>query len=203
MYRHHPQIAAREAARRRRAHRPAPARPRRRSRSGSSDEGDVRLDPELAGGALMDVGCYCVSGSRLLAGEPERALGESVVGASGVDVAFPERSASRTTSSRSSTRRSSLPRRQELVAVGEEATLVVGAPWRADWGASVEIRPGRRRRARRRSRRPTRTGSSSRTSPMPSRDRAPPLLGREDALGQARAIDALYRSAETGASVEL
>jgi predicted dehydrogenase len=26
----------------------------------------------------------------------------------------------------------------------------------------------------------------------------PPLLGREDALGQARAIDALYRSAESG-----
>jgi predicted dehydrogenase len=25
----------------------------------------------------------------------------------------------------------------------------------------------------------------------------PPLLGREDALGQARAIDALYRAAET------
>jgi predicted dehydrogenase len=32
---------------------------------------------------------------------------------------------------------------------------------------------------------------------------APPLLGRADALGQARAIDALYRSAETGASVSL
>jgi predicted dehydrogenase len=26
----------------------------------------------------------------------------------------------------------------------------------------------------------------------------PPLLGREDALGQARTIDALYRSAERG-----
>ena len=28
-----------------------------------------------------------------------------------------------------------------------------------------------------------------------------PLLGREDALGQARTIDALYRAAETGVSV--
>ena len=30
-----------------------------------------------------------------------------------------------------------------------------------------------------------------------------PLLGREDAIGQARAIEALYRSAETGDRVEL
>jgi predicted dehydrogenase len=29
----------------------------------------------------------------------------------------------------------------------------------------------------------------------------PPLLGREDALGQARAIAALYRSAASGAAV--
>ena len=30
-----------------------------------------------------------------------------------------------------------------------------------------------------------------------------PLLGREDAVAQARAIDALYRSAATGAAVSL
>ena len=34
--------------------------------------GDPRWEPALDGGALMDVGCYCVSGARLLAGEPER-----------------------------------------------------------------------------------------------------------------------------------
>jgi hypothetical protein len=28
--------------------------------------------------------------------------------------------------------------------------------------------------------------------------RVPPLLGRDDALGQARTIDALYRAAEAG-----
>ncbi len=32
---------------------------------------------------------------------------------------------------------------------------------------------------------------------------APQLLGREDALGQARAIDALYRSAAEGRAVPL
>ncbi|MDX6388880.1 MAG: hypothetical protein QOD85_2682, partial [Gaiellaceae bacterium] len=32
---------------------------------------DIRWRPELDGGALMDLGCYCVSAFRLLAGEPE------------------------------------------------------------------------------------------------------------------------------------
>ena len=36
----------------------------------------------------MDVGCYCVSGSRLLGGEPESVYGEQVSGESGVDVLF-------------------------------------------------------------------------------------------------------------------
>src|SRR5881409_1817936 len=31
------------------------------------DEANIRLQTEVEGGALMDVGCYCVSGSRLLA----------------------------------------------------------------------------------------------------------------------------------------
>ena len=166
------------------------------------DDRDVRLRPELAGGALMDVGCYCVSGSRLLAGEPERAVGESVVGQSGVDVAF------------AGTLRFPgdvvaqfhvsflAPPHQELVAVGEEGTLVVGAPWRADWGTSVEVRRGSVLSACL-FRRPTPIDSSSRTSRTPSREPHLPLLGREDALWQARAIDALYRSAETGCSVAL
>ena len=33
---------------------------------------DVRLSPELAGGSLMDVGCYAVSAARGFLGEPER-----------------------------------------------------------------------------------------------------------------------------------
>ena len=35
--------------------------------------GDIRMQGGLDGGSLMDVGCYCVSGARLVAGaEPER-----------------------------------------------------------------------------------------------------------------------------------
>lgn len=36
------------------------------------DPTDVRLDPELAGGALRDVGCYPVTAARALLGDPER-----------------------------------------------------------------------------------------------------------------------------------
>lgn len=34
---------------------------------------DVRLDPDLAGGSLMDVGCYAVNLARTILGEPDRA----------------------------------------------------------------------------------------------------------------------------------
>lgn len=37
------------------------------------DPDDVRLDPDLAGGGLMDVGCYAVNAARLFLGEPDRA----------------------------------------------------------------------------------------------------------------------------------
>jgi predicted dehydrogenase len=35
---------------------------------------DIRLSPDLAGGSLMDVGCYAVSAARLFCGEPVAAL---------------------------------------------------------------------------------------------------------------------------------
>ena len=39
---------------------------------------NIRLSGELEGGALMDVGCYCVSAARLIAGEPEAVTGQAV-----------------------------------------------------------------------------------------------------------------------------
>ena len=38
-----------------------------------SSEEDIRLNPGLGGGGMMDVGCYCVNISRLLLGEPSAA----------------------------------------------------------------------------------------------------------------------------------
>ncbi|MFC4448456.1 Gfo/Idh/MocA family protein [Halorussus aquaticus] len=51
-----------------------------------ADSGNVRLDPDLAGGSLMDVGCYAVSAARLFLGEPDRAYATTYdAGGHGVD----------------------------------------------------------------------------------------------------------------------
>ncbi|WP_254273313.1 Gfo/Idh/MocA family protein [Haloarcula marina] len=53
------------------------------------DTDDIRMDPKLAGGSLMDVGCYAVSGVRGFLGEPDRAYGHRVDSRStGVDTTF-------------------------------------------------------------------------------------------------------------------
>src|SRR5581483_8724250 len=52
---------------------------------GLYDESNIRLQPDIEGGALMDVGCYSVSASRLLAGEPERVWAEAWYGPTGTD----------------------------------------------------------------------------------------------------------------------
>ena len=164
------------------------------------DLSDVRALPELDGGALMDVGCYCVSGIRLLAGEPEHVRGEQVTGTTGIDMAFHGtlRCAGDVVGQFEATFRS--PQRQSLEAVGEDGVLVVEAPWRVDWGGSVTLR---------------RDGATevveveeadSYTLELENladaiEGRAPALLGRADAVGQARAIDALYRSAESGTRI--
>lgn len=47
---------------------------------------DVRLNADLVGGALMDVGCYCVNLARMVAGDaPTHASAAAVWAASGVD----------------------------------------------------------------------------------------------------------------------
>ncbi len=52
-----------------------------------TDAGNIRLSPEMGGGSLMDVGCYCVNLSRLLAKrEPVSVNARAHWAPSGVDV---------------------------------------------------------------------------------------------------------------------
>lgn len=155
---------------------------------------NVRMRPELAGGALMDVGCYCVSGSRLLAGEPEQVFGQQVVGPSGVDVTFlgtlrfPGDVLAQFHAS------FALPFRQELEAIGDEGSLLLEAPWRPDLGGSMFLRRGDHVELV-----PVEETDMYRLEvenlSAAIRGEAAPLLGREDAVAQARVIDELYRSA--------
>jgi D-xylose 1-dehydrogenase (NADP+, D-xylono-1,5-lactone-forming) len=162
------------------------------------DHDNVRMVADLDGGALMDVGCYCISGARLLGGEPEHVFGEQVVGPTGVDVdfygtlRFPNDVVGLFDAS------FTLPKRQRLEAVGEEGTLVLEAPWRSDWGGRVLL-DGEQVDV------PVTNPYERELSNMAAAiaGTAEPLLGRDDAVAQAKVIEALYRSAESGEAVRL
>ena len=162
---------------------------------------NIRLDPDLGGGALMDVGAYCVSAARLLAGEPERVYGEQVIGDSGVDVLFTGMLRFPRGVLAEIDAGMYLPRRDGLEAVGTEGSLVISDPWLAQ-RLVLHLR----------------RGESREEIALPPADpyrlelenmcaaisgEAKPLLGREDAVGQARVLDALYQSADEGRPVEL
>ena len=54
-----------------------------------SRDGDVRLDPEMGGGSLWDVGCYPISYARSVIGEdPLEGFGWQVTGPTGIDDTF-------------------------------------------------------------------------------------------------------------------
>jgi predicted dehydrogenase len=159
----------------------------------AGDPANVRLQSGLDGGALMDVGCYCVSASRLIAGEPERVSAEQALGGDGVDVVF------------AGTMRHpgdvishfdaglALAPRDELEVIGEQGSLFLDDPWHCR-APGIELR---------------REGGTERVEiePVDSymleaqnmsraiRGEAELLLGREDAVGQARAIEMLYAAA--------
>jgi D-xylose 1-dehydrogenase (NADP+, D-xylono-1,5-lactone-forming) len=165
------------------------------------DEANIRLQTEVEGGALMDVGCYNVSGSRLLAGEPERVWGEAWYGPTGTDWVF------------TGTMRfpgdviavfdcgTALTSRDELEAIGSKGTLFLDDPWhcltpgielrREDGVEHIEI--------------PFADSYRLELENLSDaiRGEAAPLLGRDDAVGQARVLEALHASATTGAPVAL
>ena len=85
MYRHHPQI--RRLAEQVHGGQVGALRSMRSAFGFTADRpDDILLRPELDGGGLLDVGCYCVSAFRLLAGEPERVEADAEVGPTGVDL---------------------------------------------------------------------------------------------------------------------
>jgi xylose dehydrogenase (NAD/NADP) len=165
------------------------------------EAGNVRLSAELDGGSLMDVGCYCVSGARLLAGEPERVYGEQVVGSEGVDVLFT--GAMRFPNGVLAEIDSGLllPNRDELEAIGEAGSLFLDDPWHAH-EPTLELR-----REEGVERIEVEKADSYRLEledlAAAIRGEGAPLLGPADALGQARAIEALYRSADEGVPIPL
>ena len=159
--------------------------------------GDTRFNPALDGGALMDVGCYCISGLRLVAGDPVRARGEQVIGPSGVDVLFTGALAFAEGVVGHFDCGFVVPRRAGLEVVGDKATIIVPDPFTPRTLGIDVLRPGAEPE-----RIPIEPANSYRLElenvSAAIRGEAPLLLGREDAVGQARTIAELYASAEAG-----
>jgi D-xylose 1-dehydrogenase (NADP+, D-xylono-1,5-lactone-forming) len=157
---------------------------------------DVRLRADLDGGSLMDVGCYCVSASRLLAGEPETAIGRQVTAPSGVDVRFSGMLVFAGGVMGLFDCGLDVPDNSLLEVVGSQGTLRVPAPFLIP-EPSIELSRGG---VTERIQVPQAGAYRLEFEDMSTAIRAggEPLLGRADALGQARVIEALYRSADRG-----
>ena len=161
---------------------------------------DVRLDPALDGGALMDVGCYAVSGVRLVAeGEPRSVAAEAVTGPSGVDMRLAGLLRFDGDVLATIDCGLDLPSRSELEISGSAGRIVLSDPWhcidpkivveRGFEREVVQIAPA--------------DSYALELDDMAAaiRGERAPLLGRADALGQSRTIAALYRSAAAGHAV--
>jgi D-xylose 1-dehydrogenase (NADP+, D-xylono-1,5-lactone-forming) len=165
------------------------------------DPENIRLRPDVEGGSLMDVGCYCVNGSRLLAGEPELVFGQQLIGPSGTDWVF-------TGSLRFPGDvfglfdcGTALPSRDELEAIGSEGSLFLDDPWHGREPV-IELRRGGETERIELERVDSYRLELENVSEA-IRGEAELLLGREDAVGNARAIEALAASAERREAVSL
>jgi D-xylose 1-dehydrogenase (NADP+, D-xylono-1,5-lactone-forming) len=164
------------------------------------DADNIRLRTDVEGGSLMDVGCYCVSGSRLLGGEPESVFGSAYIGPTGTDWVFTGAMRFPGDVLALFDCGTCLTERDELEAIGSEGSLFLDDPWhcyepvieirRADGVERVELDPVDSYRLELENLADAIAGE------------APLLLARADALGQARTIEALFASAGSGASVE-
>ena len=161
------------------------------------DDADIRLDAALDGGSLMDVGGYCISAARLIAGEePDAVFGHQVTTADGVDRRFA--ALLRFPSGVTATFQSGFDSFSEsLEVIGRDGTISVPDPWHSTQGLILV------------------DGQQVRVEPINPyqcelddmaaaiRGQKAPLLGRADAMGQARTIEALYRSAAEAVPVPL
>jgi predicted dehydrogenase len=157
------------------------------------DPDNIRLRTDVEGGALMDVGCYCVSGSRFVAGEPEALAGLSWVGETGTDwvfqgmMRFPGNVLAQFYCG------TALPNADELEVIGSEGSLFLDDPWHARRPV-IELRRGGEVE------RIELEVVSSYQLELENvsdaiRGEAELLLGREDAVAQARALEELHSSA--------
>ena len=166
------------------------------------DFDNIRLRTDVDGGALMDVGCYCTSVSRVSAGaEPISAYGQAWIGETGTDwiftgsLRFPDDVLAIFHCG------TALPDRDELEVFGSEGSIFLDDPYHARVPVIEVRRDGEVERIELEVEDSYRLELENVSKAI--RGEAELLLGREDAVAQARALDALHRSSETGQPVAL
>lgn len=173
-------------------------------------EGDIRRSRSLGGGALGDLACYCVSGTRYFGGEPERVYAVGVYDPDGVDLRLAGTM--------------QLPdgvlaqldvgltheRRDELELVRSEGVLRIPDPWVGVSRHLVLRRHGEERLVAV----PGTEGSGLGEDPdavyrleferfsAAIASRTPLAHGRDDAVAQAAVLEALATSARVGKPIE-
>src|SRR6185437_3130608 len=168
---------------------------------GLYDEDDIRLRTDVEGGAFMDVGCYCVSGSRLLGGEPDRVHAEAWYGPTGTDWVFAGVLHFPNDVLATFDCGTALTNRDELEAIGSEGSLFLDDPWHCNKPVIEVRRDGGVERIELEYADSYRLELENLSAAI--RGEGELLLGREDALGQARALEALHESATSGKPVSL
>ncbi|MEA2443538.1 MAG: hypothetical protein QOJ12_830 [Thermoleophilales bacterium] len=155
---------------------------------------DVRWDAALDGGALLDVGCYCVSAIRLFGGEPERVSAEAVMTGGGVDSRFAGILRMPGDAIGEFNCGFDLPPRDELEIVGSEASLFTDDPWHCRVPV-IEVRRGDGSVETVEAEQANAYRLEFEDVSAAIRGEREPRLGRDDAIGQARALEMLLQSA--------
>lgn len=165
------------------------------------DPANIRLNAALDGGALMDLGCYCVSASRLIAGEPERVTAEQASGGDGVDIAFAATMRHPNDVLAHFDASLAVVSGDLLEVLGDRGVLRLEDPWHClvpaielrteDGVERIDSEPVD----------PYRLEAENMSAAI--RGEAALLLDRADAMGQVRTIEALYEAADGGRAVTL
>ncbi|MBG0855770.1 Gfo/Idh/MocA family oxidoreductase [Streptomyces spinoverrucosus] len=183
----------------------------------SAPPGDIRRTTALGGGASLDLGCYCVSAIRLLAGHPRRVHAARVLdhaeGSEGTDLRLAATLEMPGGVLAQFDVALDFPRRDELEIIGTEGKITVPDPWLCRTGHIELQRAGVPRRL------PADPDGTFALTFADDPDNADayriefeaashaitqgtaPLFGRADAVDQAEVVDAIRRAAALGAPV--
>jgi predicted dehydrogenase len=164
-----------------------------------TEPGDVRLSHELDGGALMDIGCYCLNVARLLAGEPELVAAMAIVGGDGVDMRFAACLRMPGGVLAHFDCGMDFAFGYGLEVIGSRGTLTLRDPWHGV-SPGLELRsPAGEERIEVHDADPYRLEAENFSAAVQGRERL--LIGPEEIVGQASAIEALYAAAASGRAV--